>query len=477
LSIKQTFYRGSTSTCLLLAALVTLAGCEPSQESADRAEAEKAIAQATEHMDNAASGGFHTTLTPESSFDIDEYRVQQLNQATQALSHRAVMQSPSMRTAAASLSSNIATTEARSGLHDALEAWTMQTARATRLIGLVSAIQNANVIATEQAKVNANDAIASIRQTEKALIARNDGLQAETQKIKARADALRKTIDDNLKARQAKIVEADEISRQAYTAKGQMQYDLYLQASASKTAANQHASKANLAEAELSIEEAQLKLNATTLASIKEQVNQARQSIELLSQRSQQSADQASAASELATEKAGEFDEVFKQFAQQQLDGVTTPLQTVNEKFEQAISQSQSAMAAGVMAAIHHNVTRAEYGAALGQQAMIHDAYAQTLQTLVDALGQTLPNRVSQIRDAIAAAKQSAATARETAKTHLTESDKELENLTDGGAPNQRSIVLRNRIAANHTLARVNNDGSFLDTAKALEQQLNNPNQ
>lgn len=484
LQTKQLSYRALLSTSLLLTAMITLTGCDASEyqsaQKKQRDQAEQALKQATVHMNNAASGGFHEKLAPDADFDIAQYRLEQLSKATQLLNDAPPV--PAMEYAAASLGSNIASTEARHGLNNTLEAWTLQTARATRLIGLVSAINSANIIATEQAKVDSTQAIAAIRQTEKELIARNDGLQADSKKQQDLADALQKSIDQNNKGHRDNMAEADKLSREAYTAKGQMQYDLYIRASTAKQVANNFSSKVSLDEAKISIHTAQLKLNSTILAGIKEQIAQSRQSIEVITQRAQQRAEQVRKATEAGKQNASDFDTVFKQFAQLQLDGITAPLQDVNAKFAQAVQQGQNAMqnapgSAGALAAIHYNATRTEFGNALGQQALIHSAYAQTLQTLADALGAALPNRVSQINDAITDANKAADDARAAAKTHLEESDKEFETLAQGGSATQRSIVLRNRIAAQHALARVTDDSSYLDRAKTFQQQLANPDQ
>lgn len=473
---------------MLAVGCLVLAACERDETNARQDANLKKFEQAFQLIERGNSG---TVVEPGATLpsegepilptDIQKYRQEKQAKASELLESLQLSGEPNQQAAAKLLVSHTQTSAAMDSARQASSAWASQAVLLSRLTADASAIRLNSRMASDYAGVDFSKAITQAQSSLESKAQEREGLARDVGDLEKKIQAFQARLDQLDQTRQAKVSEADTLSRRAFTAKGRLRYDLYVQASQATKEADNAIAQSDLIKAEMAVENAKLKVEQTRLAGANELVEALEETVKSLRDRATKTAELGQAADTRATGLRTEFDANLKQLMAVQGDRVEPAFEAALAKMAEAIENAEAAASSATGnrrgdLELNALATRAELGHFLRNRIAVTRDYQQHLQSLATLLEGEPGDRVSQIQQAAAAADQriqeAQAKAKEAFDAAAVELDKLAEAAKTGGDKTAEQIVLRHLIPVNLALTAVTGQPEFADKATQQSQRL-----
>lgn len=397
---------------LIVTLALALAGCSPSEQSAQQQEAAEQFSQAFTHVKNATCGyiatqGFTGTLA--------DYQAQQLDTAIATIKPVLSIGSPAQQATAALLLADVLASRAVSSADEASRQWTRQSEVATQMLITVAGARGARNMADTQSAADTQELL--------------DDLNRRLSDARALAARHQQTIDDHQRQIDAmtsqrqqllsRIADArsqsQKLAAQVQQTTGQMRYDTYLQsAQAARAAAKDSAA----------VDELSAKIDMLTSARDVAKANKA-----VAVARSERLTEAVAEVTDLNTAVTAKVNAARRQAnaAAGQISTAVSELaaehsKQVVERFDAARADLQAAIDALTQAAAKSREHRDEVELALATRryelALINTRYAMALASYRDLIGVLAEQAMAGFRDT------GATTIRETAKLATEQAEK-----------------------------------------------------
>ncbi|MBI1370434.1 MAG: hypothetical protein GC162_17500 [Planctomycetes bacterium] len=460
----------------ILAVSVLLCACSQRDDNKQQVDAGRKFNKAFEELAKAESGTRQEKRDADSP-PIEEYRQAKLQAAANELKPLTSTGRGAQQLAARNLIAETSASKARLLARDAVLAWTDQTPLASELISDASSIRMARVIATENGKVDMTAYLADLRKQEQDLVAQQESLNGQVAELQKSVEDMRAQAQDLNDKRMKKAAEADELSRKAFKAEGQMQYDLYVQAAGATREADKLTADADLITAKLSVDHAKLRVAQKQVEHSGILLGEVRDAIKQAQQRGTDVAKLASDSQERAENLTKKFDEQFKSFVSTQADKIDAVFAESMKNYDDAVNGLTTAsgvapQASKSLADLELAGLRAEMGQVLHQQSVIDATYLDLLKSLGESVSSTLPDRATALTEAQTAAEARANKAKDAAKDALVTAAETLQKLTEASDKEVQRTALGQLIQVNLSLGSVTGNTEYNDSATKLRSQL-----
>ena len=463
-------------TLSVLAALLGVAGCSQREANKQQLEAQKTFDEAFKQMALATSGTRDVKLA-EDSQTLEQFRQQKLKDVAKQLQPLTSQGPPAQKLAALSLIAETYASQARLLARSASAAWPQQTALGSALLSDASSIRVAQTIAAEHNKVNHDKYLAGLRDHEKQLVSQQDQLATELAAQRKAVETLSGKEQTASETRKTKIAEAEKLNRQAFSAEGQAQYDLYIKAAGATREADRLSAEADTAAAKLSIEQAQLRVLEKRHENTQQLLAEVREAIKQAEQRASDTRDMATKSEQRATQLAESFNAKFKTLVTQQAEQVDQPFTEALEQYEQSLNKLEAAKAVAPPAARQATELdlagiRAEMGQVHQQQALIADAYSQLLSSLAKTT-EPLEQLHGPTAEAASSASARSSKANSAAQDTLTTALEQLNTVAESGDKGAKVAALEQLVQVNLALAIVTENDQYKAAADQARAKLN----
>lgn len=463
-------------TLSVLAALLAVTGCGQREANKQQLEAADTFDSAFDKMALATSGTRDVKLA-EDSQALEQFRQAKLQEAAKQLQPLTSQGPAAQKLAALSLIAETHASQARLLARGATSAWSLQTPLGSQLLSDASSIRVAQTIAAEHNKVNHDKYLAGLRDQEKQLVAQQDQLATELTAQRKIVEDLRSQVQTAGESRKSKIAEAEKFNRQAFSAEGQAQYDLYVKAAGATREADRLSAQADTAAAKLSIEHDQLRILEKSHDHTQKLLAEMREAITQAEQRAADTRDMASKSDKRAAELTEDFNTKFQTLITQQDKDIDQPFAAAMQQYEQALNKLEAAKAVAPPAArqateLDQAGIRAEMGQMLQQEAMIAASYGNLLSSLSKAV-EALDQLHGPTAEAATSAASRASKATDAARDALTTALESLNTLAESSDKGAKAAALQQLVQVNLTLAIVTGNDQYKAAAEQTRAKLN----
>lgn len=469
-----------TRRILLIAALgSSLAACSPDASHQQQTKAQKDFDQSVKTLGYVRRGIRDVKIDPKQYTPIDQYRQQQLDAAAAAVQPVAAASAPAaQQMAAALLISEAHASHARNFASHGVRAWAEEGAAQTDLVDLASQLRLASAAAQQRAAVDHSKVLADLGQTAQQLTQQQTQTQARVSTIQQTIDGIQQQLKTLAQQQREKMNASDDLSRKAFVAKAQQQYDLYVQAADATRGADKLTAQADVLRAQLNVAQAQLAAEQVKLKGVTREIADVQGAAQGVQQRTQQVHQLADDSKKEVARVQQRFDAVVKKLLADHESLVVGAFTQAIKEHEQAVAQAQKAAKvapsdgqAKPAADLAVASAQAEQGFTCRQFASAQASFADTLTTVAQSIAQTVPDRAKPLSDAADAARKKADDAREQAKALLTKAASSFDTLATtaktGRQPKLERAAVRSIASADDSLAAVTGDHGY--DAKAKE--------
>lgn len=468
---------------LLLVALVGLFGCSPDEQAHEQAEARTAFADAHEHLSNATAGYI---ADPEQKFTgtLEQYQLQQLEQASEELTPIVRNGSPDQQVAASMALAAVEAARGRRAAQAAAIDWAKQTAMSKQMIATLTGARKAqtmvdahNALDTSDQLQSANEALNEARQELREAQATISAKQSE---IKRRTD--RRT---QLEAeRQQKAAQAADVRGKAFQSSGQLRFDLHQRAKELSRQADQLGVQADQEAMEISRAKAELAIAEIEKQQADERIESMQSIITSYEKRKEQLGMTLNEAEQLADELATDLVNQLQTRAQEHTQEVADPYTEARNHYGKAVSTLQTARSVAdadsrLAVVVDLAGTQSELAFTMRSEAIAHQAFADLLLMIADQTRSGFPKaQAGTIKTMTDDAVNRAAKARTDAVEALNKAAELLKDADDAarGENDVRRIVLKQQVAVLNTLADVTGNESDRQKANGAAAELNELN-
>jgi hypothetical protein len=289
-------------------------------------------------------------------------------------------------------------------------------------------------------------------------------------------EALRSQVQTASESRKARIAEAEQLSRQAFSAAGQAQYDLYVKAAGATREADRLSAQADTAAAKLSIEHDQLRIIEKQHENTQQLLAEVREAIKQAEQRATDTRQMATKSEQRAVGLTEDFNTKFTTLVTQQAEQVDKPYAEAIEQYEQSLNKLEAAKAVAPAAArqateLDQAGIRAEMGQMLQQEAMIAAAYGNLLSSLSKTT-EALDQLHRPTAEAAASASSRAAKATDAARDALTTALEQLNTLAESSDKGAQKAALQQLVQVNLALATATGNDQYKAAADQTRAKL-----
>jgi len=442
---------------VLLAGSLPLVGCEQRESNKQQMEAQRQFEQAYTHLERATSGTRHEKRG-EDSPSIGEYRRAQLQEAAEQIKGLTNQGPAAQKAAAMALIAESHTAKARMHARTAGDLWTHQTPLASELSSHASSIRSAQTVASEHAKVDHEQYLGDLNAQQAELVAEIDRLKTDITDVRSTVEDLREQVQTATDKRNELVAEAEQLSRKAFAAEGQAQYDLYVKAASATRAADRQTAAADMAAAKLSVEHARLRVLEMNLKHAEQLLAEVRDAIEKAQQRRTDVKQITSESNQRIETLTTQFNEKFTQYVARQTEQIDQAFADAAEQYQAAIDQYTAAK--NVAPSETRQAFELELAAMQGQLGQVHaqhetinKAYVNTLKSLSENARDALPRINESIQQAHDAASQRLGQHTDAAREALRAAAATLEEIATDGDDEAKQIAQQLKAEYDKSLA------------------------
>ncbi|MEX2672467.1 MAG: hypothetical protein WD294_10195 [Phycisphaeraceae bacterium] len=468
---------------ILLVCAALLVACEPESSYSERREARDTFAEAQQLLDQALAGSVVRDVSAEPyGKPIYEYRREQFQAAADVLQPLVNSSSQSDRVAAHKLLAESATNHGNAVVQEASRNWNELLNTHARLLSAVSSLRDAHTVQAGHETIDLTDQIAQLRTDETDLLSERDAIEQRLADLDDTIAEIEAEMAETREARNEINVEADKIARQAFTAEGQEQFDLYLEASELSEASGQLTSTIEAAEGRLDVQQSQGKLEQIQLEQIDQQIQQYREAAEELETRTGTIAEIVQDASTRYDEGAEHFTQLLDYLVTAFEEDVEDVIVAADDHFEQAVQHLQSAQQAASDSATRQALqvqlqgARASFARSKAQISRMRQNYRNLLIGVAEAVSDVVPQHAESMGELSQEIDERATASAAEAEEMLTEASTQLTDMLEpaearGDTAIHRAL-LQHLVVINSTMANLTNDTAYRTQATDYRAQL-----
>lgn len=350
---------------LMMLLPMAMCGCERIEQQAQQDKAVSEFNNAVSHLENANAGYNRSgTLDPttvkggvsdDSLFgkvtglkegqSYEDYRRAQLEAATAALNNLGSSGTPAQQMATMLTLSEIHATIAREHATNASRQWATETMQPAQLFDTLNALRDSKTSANAYAKISYENVLARLNIEINTAEAQVDDVSKEIAALEKELEGLQAEIKTNQEGQAKFEKESGDAKRKAFTAKGQLAFDLEKTAAESLLKADQHSMTIERLNARADLIQSKLRVQNILLKQAQDNITNAKDAVAEIKKREMSTTELQTAAANLATKREEAFNKVFADVVKNQSEDVLKSYDAAMAAFDQAIKfaeQSQN---------------------------------------------------------------------------------------------------------------------------------------